>query len=281
MYSTSRHKRVFAGALALLAMAHAAALRAQQPTLPDSVCTAVQALARESPERALWSRNLSRCGTEAIALAARLIEQAATHTDTAYLNAALVGADRPSPMLLRAGANLFQNPAASLPARVTGLLVLVRQAFGEPSFFLVGVPLDRLQDYTPCVFYDQAGPHVLDGAAEVRRIAKRVADDLTEPEPVRALGVCVMRRFVPGYQPAVDLSRITISHVCLTQFRIRNDLDVPVLLKWRVTGATAHGLIKVNSRQETLEFTFAQGATQFLHNDHLITTLASSSKPCP
>lgn len=270
--------------LTLLITFQAKEAAAQFATLPDSICSVEKALAVANPEAAVSRRQLHRCGSEGRVMLARLVQLAATHPDTGYRRGLLSATQEPSSEVFRAAADLARNRSAPVPSRLTGLLVLIRQAFGPLSFLSAvppGTSLENFRDDTSCRLIEAEGTNQIQGGSEeVRRVVKALVDDRNEPEPIRGLALCVMRHFRSKYQPAVDIGRIHISHVCDTRYRFRNDLTKHVRIEWRIPGTTAHGQVLVPAGTEVQDFTLVQGVAQFFYNDDLIASIPSSRTSC-
>jgi hypothetical protein len=257
--------------------------RGQPVTLPDTACERLIHLAAAEPEAALGSRRLHRCGPQGIGTLASLVRQAATRSDSAFLDrlsaATRAASEEPNEPVFNAAAELARDNNTRLWSRVLGLRIMVQQVYGRDAHIAFSGGLDDSAQPEFCRVGRRRAPQL--SLLRLQQIAKMVSDDRSAPRLVRITALCILREYRPDYQLAEDVRQIRISLVCAQKYSIKNDLDHEIIVRYDVLGTPEHENLVIPANRETTYSTIRPGTARFFVADDLIAAIPSSQQPCP
>ena len=278
MHSSSRvrfrlHASTFrlAGGLLITLGIHSVAA---QPTRPD--CQHLLRAATAAPKEALSSRYLQNCGPDGVAALANLVRRAATQSDTSYLFELRIAAtDVALRPILDAAVDLVSNRSGTLASRTEGLLIVVQQVYGQDAFIAGLVePVDE------CRLLAGGRTPSKDEMSLLRRLAKRLSDDLTEPKLLRQGGLCITQYYRPGYVLAEDVRQIHIAVKCESYYHIANDLDHQIIVRYEAPRTAAGRGMVVPAHKEIIAYLPFTEPVRFFSADELIAEVPSSTRRC-
>ncbi len=198
-----------------------------------------------------------------------------------------------------AGLTVAGDPGATPQARVYAFRTLIAQL--NPTRQLRYSDLAGSMTSASCI--GQSGsPHdvfflgtPLPGDAEtrVRTLARAVAADSTQPNPVRHAAACaalyqlVSKTPSQAYAEVVSNVDISLEYVCGNQFRLRNPFDEPVLLTYEVEGTQENGTLSLPARSAGTpysEITFVttnSGVVKLFESGELVQSETNGGLSCP
>lgn len=239
-------------------------------------CERLLKAARAGARQAIVSRELQNCGPDGVAALADIVRRAGAQSDTDYLlDLRLATLEKSARPIFDAAAALVADRGASLPSRVAGLQILVQQLYG-PDASLSGHFAENA-DYCRLITRSE---RIGGGANLLFQVGKRLADDRGEAMPLRRGGLCIVRHFRPGYALAEDVSKIHVSVKCESFYRLSNDLDHPIVVRFEVPGTAVHGNLTVPAHGAVLHYLERRGTARFFSADELIAAVPNSEKRC-
>lgn len=239
-------------------------------------CERLLGAARVGDREAISSRDLQNCGPDGIAALADLVRRAGAQSDTGYLlDLRLATLERSARPIFDAAAALVADRGASLPSRVAGLQILVQQVYG-PDASLSGNFAENA-DYCKLITRSE---RIGGGANLLLDVGKRLADDRGEAMPLRRGGLCIVRHSRPGYALAEDVSKIHVSVKCESFYRLTNDLDHPIVVRFEVPETAVHGNLTVPAHGAVLHDLERRGTARFFSADELIAAVPNSETRC-
>lgn len=262
------------------------ALGAQHPGPPSvQECeAAANALTQGARNMSQWGRLLD-CGDVAGNALAQAVRAASSETDVDYLGrlySAVVRVRHPA--VFQSALDVMRDPAASIPARATAILMAVSQH--EPSR---GLPPSRSfreavtsSAGEPCQLV-RFGRNMYRSStplpADYLRQLVNAAEQLTSAPPaVRALAGCASR--VLRRDLGVDVSKLGLVYLCGNRFRATNHSAEWVSVSWDLPGKQDRGDLMIPPSGETTFATDRRGTTRLIYRGKPVKTEPNGGKPC-
>jgi hypothetical protein len=263
------------------------ALGAQHPGPPSAQeCeAAATALTQGARNMSQWGRLLD-CGDVAGNALSKAVRAASSETDVDYLGrlySAVVRVRHPA--VLQSTLDVMRDPAASVPARATAILMAVSQH--DP---MRGLPLNL--SYREVVTSSDAAED-----CQLRRIGRNLrrsstllpADYLRQlvntteqladaPPVVRALAACANR--VLRRDLGVDVSQLGLVYLCGNRFRATNQSQDWVQVSYDVPGTRDRGDLTIPPAGETTFTTEQRGSARLKYRGKLIETEPNAGRAC-
>jgi hypothetical protein len=262
-------------------------LLAQRPTAAECGA-AVAALAVPNRDMSGWER-VAECGVQAGQALGTALTNARTETDGKYLsNLWTAAAAIRDPSVLNSAIALARDRSATVPARVVALVVALAQHVRGVG--ITGWPLDRLttEPWGPrCAF--AVTTHQLPGSQNpvpttyVRRLAA-LYDEVgwaADENPVLAdIARCarvVLRNDVPE---SVDPSRITLTYMCGTKYRVTNTAPKGATVTYRVSHTREAGDLTIPPKGSRDFYTVFIDAVRLEYNGRVIQEAENGGREC-
>lgn len=231
-----------------------------------------------------WER-LVDCGDIGGVALAKAVRAARSDTDVDYLGRLYSAVARVRhPDIFRSTLEVMRDPAASVPARATAILMALSQ--DDPSR---GLP--------PSISYREA---VTSSAGEGCRLVRfgrnlyrssrplpadyrqqlvKATEQLASAPPlVRAFAACANR--VLRHDLGTDVSKLGLVHLCGNRFRATNGSQDWIQVSYDVPGTKDKGDLMIPPSGETTFTTERGGATRLSYRGKLIKTAGNAEKSC-
>jgi hypothetical protein len=272
--------------VALLASPHAASAQ-----ITAAECSAqVSAIQTRAADMRGWER-IAECGSSGGQAIASAIRAARTSTDSIYLKNLITAASRiRESNVFQAALDIADDPGATVPARVTALVVLLAQYSNAFTLFprhswqsLVSVPLSPgcgistfsansyLSDVgLPAHAYDQIASH-----------AEALAANASAPPVVRTLARCVRLSVLAAVPDTVDLALISFDYVCATKYRVHNGGTKWIDVTYQLYHVAEHSDLSVAPGGDVTFFTDAGYGVALYYRGQLIRDAQNGQTQCP
>jgi len=193
-----------------------------------------------------------------------------------------------SPMIAEAAAQVIQDPGAPVFTRVLALLAGLGQHFPGAQLD-VRIPLAQLlagesASRCPIAWGVAADPVHTEGRLRVDhldayRVALRaLASEASAPAGLRQLAVCAYSITGPVPTPP---TAIRLEYVCGNRFRVVNDGDDPISVRYRVGDGGLSGGLAVGARSQTEWTVTSSGTVTLIYDGAELATRQNQRIACP
>jgi hypothetical protein len=227
-------------------------------------------------------------GASAVASA---LSGAGAETDTDYLLflSQVAGLNR-DPEIFDAASSLLVDATATVPARVTALLVLgwqldeslgvdLRIPWADLSTTAVGDNCPFTSAWP--AYYNSRRQLPADSLQRFADAVDHVRRDSTENPVLRDLAQCARDRFRHIVPVTVDPALLRLTYVCGDRFRVENLSDEPVTVVFRVDETNDEGGFGVMPGANRVFTTFNAGTLRLFYRRHQIATVHNGGTTCP
>jgi hypothetical protein len=264
------------------------ALAAQNAGRPsaEQCQAAATALAQGARHGTGWER-LVDCGDIAGNALAEALRAASSETDVDYLARLYSAIARVRhPAIFRGTLEVMRDPAASVPARATAILMALSQhepGWGVPPSLpfreVVTSPASTAEICQLVRFrrtlYRSSTPLPADYREQLVNATEQLG---SAPPVVRGLARCAAR--IPRRELGIDVSKLGLEYLCGNRFRATNRSGEWVSVSWDVPGTKDKGGLMIPPAGETIFVTERRGDTRLSYRGKLVKTEPNAGKPC-
>jgi hypothetical protein len=214
-------------------------------------CTAAVASLTAGDRTGDWDF-IAACGQPGVTAVVNATAALRNETDSVYLQRLVrVASEIRNPDLLAASQQLAMDNSATVPARLTGLLIMIGEydntlmlrsecSWGQ---FISGGPCDltRVTD----VEYTQDAAMPSDYVASIANTASQIASNAQNPAVISKFARDLRALLLKQVPETVAPASIVVSYTCGNKFRVTNNGSVWADGRYQVGGTTEHGAISV------------------------------------
>ena len=239
------------------------------PAISSSECNAAVASLNAGQHTGAWEF-IGSCGQTGKTALVNALGAMRLETDSIYLKKLVaVGSSIRDPGVLAAAQQVASDNAATIPARMTGLLVLIGQydsAVGLPmryswlQFTTVpsgpGCRIRRMEDAD----YTQAAPMPSGFVGSIAATVEQIAGNTQTPKVVRDFSGCLRSLLANQIPQTVSPSSIATTYLCANKFRVTNSGSIPASGTYQVENTIERGDVAIPSNGSVQIVTIATGA---------------------
>lgn len=228
--------------------------RIDGPTITADQCTAAVASLTAGNRTGDWDF-IAACGQPGVTAVVNAVAALRDETDSVYLQRLVtVASDLKNPDLLAASQQIATDNSATVPARLTALLIMIGQYDNRlvlPSecswgqFITLssgsGCRLTRIED----VEYVQVAAMPTDYVASIANTASQIASNALNPAVIRDFAQYLRAILSIQVPETVAPASIVVSYTCGNKFRVTNNGSIWADGSYQVGSTTEHGAISV------------------------------------
>ncbi|MFN2602574.1 MAG: hypothetical protein ABR582_07455 [Gemmatimonadaceae bacterium] len=228
-------------------------------------CTAAVASLTAGEHTGDWNR-IARCGEPGITAVVNAIAALRNETDSLYLQRlATVASYIKNPDLLGASQQIATDNSATVPARLTALLIMAEQ-YHNALTLRTDCSWDQFVNGPGCeltwitdVEYVQVAAMPSDYVASIANTASQVASNTQNPAVIIKFARDLRALLLNEVPETIAPASIVVSYTCGNKFRVTNNGSIWADGSYQVGGTTEHGAISVPSNGSIDVYTIKTG----------------------